>query len=206
VSDVRSAGFALDVQPEVFYNYRQFPLFEPSFVIRTTGGDPAALGPSVRAEIEGVSRSAVVTRMRTLDEIANESIADPRRRATVAAMFSIAALLLGMLGMYGLMSYNVMQQIREIGIRMALGAGRAQVGTMIAGRAFGLTAIGVALGLALAYVAARSLSTLFFRVSPADPMIVVAACLLLIVSAGVATLLPARLAISVEPADALRHE
>ncbi len=205
VGDVRSAGFASSVQPEVFYSYQQFPVYEPSLVVRTAG-DPAALTQAIRSQVAAINARAVITQVRTLDAVADQTIADPRLRATLATAFSTLALLLGMLGIYGVMSYTVAQRTREIGIRMALGARRSQVARMIMTKALRLAAMGVALGLIGAYVAARWISSLFFGVSPADAATLSAACVLLIVAAAAASLHPMRHAVRVEPAVALRNE
>jgi putative ABC transport system permease protein len=205
VADFRSAGFAANIQPEIFYSYKQFPLYDPSIVVRTTG-DPAAVVQSVRAAIAGVNDRAMVSRVRTLDDVADESIADPRLRAALASLFSALALMLGMLGIYGLMSYTVAQQTREIGIRMALGAHRGQLAAMILGRTLRTTLLGIALGLGMAYVAARWISTLFFGVSAGDALTLTVTCLLLVAAALLAAAAPTRRAIRVDPSVALRNE
>jgi putative ABC transport system permease protein len=205
VGDVRSGGFASSVQPEVFYSYKQFPVYEPSLIVRTAG-DPAALAEQIRSLVAAINARAVVTRVRTLDDVADQTIADPRFRATLATAFSTLALLLGMLGIYGVMSYTVAQRTREIGIRMALGARRSQVARMIMGKALRLAAIGVGLGLIGAYAAARWISSLFFGVSPADAATLSGACVLLIAAAAAASLHPMRRAVRVEPAVALRND
>jgi len=205
VADIRSGGFASEVQPEVFYNYKQFPLIDPSLIVRTAG-EPAALVQAVRAEIGAVNSRAVITRVRTLDDVADQSIANPLLRARLATMFSAIALMLGMLGIYGLMSYTVAQHTREIGIRMALGARRSQVAQMIMGKSLRLTAAGVGLGLAIAYIVARWISSLFFGVSPADAVTLGVTCVLLLATAALATAQPTRRAVRVEPAVALRNE
>ena len=193
------------MQPEVFYSYQQFPVYEPSLIVRTAG-DPAALIQAIRSLVAAVNARAVITRVRTLEDVADQTIADPRFRATIATAFSTLALMLGMLGIYGVMSYTVAQRTREIGIRMALGARRSQVARMIMGKALRLAAIGVGLGLIGAYAAARWISSLFFGVSPADAATLSAACVLLIVAAAAASLHPMRHAVRVEPAVALRNE
>jgi predicted permease len=205
VADFRSAGFAASIQPEIFYSYKQFPLYDPSIVVRTTG-DPAGVVQSVRAAIAGINDRAMVTRVRTLDDVADESIADPRLRAALASLFSALALMLGMLGIYGLMSYTVVQQTREIGIRMALGAQRGQLAAMILGRTLRTTLLGIGLGLGLAYVAARWISTLFFGVTAADTLTLTVTCLLLVAAALLAAAEPTRRAIRVDPSVALRNE
>ena len=98
VGDVRSAGFASSVQPEVFYSYKQFPVYEPSLVVRTAG-DPAALAQAIRSQVAAINPRAVITQVRTLDDVANQTIADPRFRATVATA-SRRWRCAGMLGIY----------------------------------------------------------------------------------------------------------
>ena len=109
VADTRSAGFAADVQPEVYYSYQQVPLYDPKLLVRTTG-DPLALTPAIRREIRALSDRAVVTRVRTMEQVAAESLVEPRLRATLVASFSTIALALGMLGIYSVMSYTVGQR------------------------------------------------------------------------------------------------
>jgi putative ABC transport system permease protein len=205
VTDIRSGGFAADVQPEVYYGYQQFPLYDPALVVRTAG-EPAPLMAHIRREIQAVNSQAVITNVRTLEDVANESIADPRLRAMLGTIFSVLALGLGMLGIYGVTSYTVEQRTREIGIRVALGARRRQVATMIMTGALRLAAIGAGLGIAGAYLVARWISSLFFGVSASDPSTLAAACLLLLAAAAVATAYPARRALRVDPANALRAE
>ena len=144
--------------------------------------------------------------MRTLDDVADQSIADPRIRAELAALFSALALMLGMLGIYGLMWYTVAQQTRELGIRVALGADRRQVARLMVSKALRLSLAGVGAGLLLAHVVARWLSTLFFGVGPADLVALSGACAVLIAAALLAAAYPTRRAVQVDPAVALRNE
>ena len=205
VTDIRSGGFAIDVQPEVYYSYKQFPLYDPALVVRTAG-EPASLIAAIRREIQAANSRAVITNVRTLEDLADQSIADPRLRAMLATIFSALALALGMLGIYGVMSYTVEQRTREIGIRVALGARRHQVANMIMVKGLRLASIGAGLGIVGAYLVARWISSLFFGVSASDPFTLAAACLLLLAAAAVATAYPTRRALSVDPADALRAE
>jgi putative ABC transport system permease protein len=205
VSDIRSAGFASDVQPEVYYCYKQFPLFGPAIIVRTAG-EPASLMTEIRRDIQAGNSRAVITDVRSLESVADESIADPRLRAMLATIFSAFALGLGMLGIYGVTSYTVEQRTREIGIRVALGATRRQVASMIMSKALRLAAIGAGLGVVAAYLVARWMSSLVFGVSASDPLTLAAACLLLLAAAGAATAYPTRRALRVDPADALRAE
>jgi ABC-type antimicrobial peptide transport system permease subunit len=160
----------------------------------------------IRRDIQAANSRAVITNVRTLEDVADESIADQRLRAMLATVFSALALGLGMLGIYGVTSYSVEERTREIGIRVALGAGRGHVAGMIMARALRLAGIGAGLGIVGAYVVARSTSSLFFGVSASDPFALAGACLLLVGAAAVATAYPTRRALRVDPADALRAE
>jgi predicted permease len=205
VGDIRSRGFAADVQPEVYYSYRQFPLYDPSLIVRTVE-EPAALVPAIRHAMQTLNAAAVITSVRTLEDVADESIADPQLRAMLATIFSTFALGLGMLGIYGVMSYTVSQRSREIGIRVALGAQRRQVASLVMANAVKLAAAGAVLGVAGAHVVARWISSSFFGVSTADPVTMGAACLLLLAAAVMASAWPTRRALGVDPAEALRSD
>ena len=205
VADTRSAGFAADVQPEVYYSYQQFPLYDPKLLVRTTG-DPLALTPAIRREIRALSDRAVVTRVRTMEQVAAESLVEPRLRATLVASFSTIALALGMLGIYSVMSYTVGQRSQEIGIRMALGAQNAQVSRMIVGQAIRMTMVGILIGLAGALAAARWIGSLLFGIPPLDVPTFVGTCLLMLTASMLASYPPGRRAMRVDPAVALRSE
>jgi putative ABC transport system permease protein len=205
VSDVRSAGQSAPVEAEVYHCYRQFPIYGPSLVVRTEG-DPTLLAAAIRREIQSVNTGALVTRIRTMDQVAAEAVAAPRMRAVVASIFSLVAVALGMLGVYGVMSHTVAQRAQEIGIRMVLGARPSQVSGMVVGRAIRLTAVGLALGFLASMAAARWISSLLFGVQPADPVTLVATCVLLGIAAVAASYLPARRASRVDPATALRAD
>jgi putative ABC transport system permease protein len=205
VADVRSAGFDTEIQPEVFYNYLQFPLYGPKVVIRTDQ-DPLSLAAAVRRDAQVLQARAVITDVRTMEQIAEDSVAERRFRALLIGGFSGLALLLGMLGIYSVMSFTVSQRTHEIGIRMALGARGDEVSRMVIFQALRLTAAGLALGLAGSFVAARWISSLLFGVQPTDPVSLAATCALMAASAIAASYLPARRATRVDPAVALRSE
>jgi putative ABC transport system permease protein len=207
VSDIRSAGFAAEIQPEVYYGYKQFPLYDPRIVVRAASDRAIeTLATAVRQEIRAVNADAVIVGVRTLDDLATSSIAEPRLRAGLVTTFSAIAVLLGMLGIYGLMSYTVAQRTREIGIRMALGARGADVGRMVVGQALRLTSIGIMLGLLVALGVARWISSVFFGVSTADVPTLAITSVLLVSAAAIASAWPARRAVRIEPSVALRHD
>lgn len=164
------------------------------------------LAAAIRREIAAVSNRAVVTGIRTMEQVAAESLAEQRLRALLVGSFSALALALGMLGIYSVLSYTVGQRTQEIGIRMALGAGRLQVSRMIVGQALRLTIAGILLGLAGAVSAARWIASLLFGVKPVDPLTFAGTCLLLLLISILASYAPARRATRVDPAIALRSE
>ena len=205
VADVRSSALDLEPQPEVFYSYQQFSWYSPTLLVRTAG-DPLALGAEIRRRAAALNPRAVVTDVRTLEQIASASIRQPRFRALLTGLFGALAILLGMLGIYGVISYAAAQRTREIGIRMALGATPFNAAWLVAGQAMRTTAIGLAIGIAAALIAARSLSGLLFGVGSADPVTILAACGLFGGAAAAASYYPARRAASVDPSIAVRSE
>jgi predicted permease len=205
VSDVRSGGQRAPIEPEVYYSHQQFPIYGPTIVVRTAV-DPASLAGPARQAIESANRSVLVTGVRTMEAVASEAIGDSTLRAAVAGVFSSIAVALGMLGVYGMMAYTVARRAREIGIRMALGARESQAAGMVVRQALTLTAAGITLGLALATLAARSISTFLFGVGTSDPLTIAATCFLLAIGAVGASYVPARRAARVDPAIVLRGE
>jgi putative ABC transport system permease protein len=205
VSDVRSAGFAFDIQPEVYYNYRQFPLYNAVLFVRAAN-DPLPLIPPIRREMASLNNRAVITQVQTLEDVANQSIADQVLRAALGSVFSLLAMLLGMCGIYGVMTYSVVQRTREIGIRLALGAERAAVARMVLAQALRLSIIGLGLGVVAAFVVARWISSLLFGVTGTDAPTLAATCLLLLSAALAASAVPTHRALSVEPTVALRED
>jgi putative ABC transport system permease protein len=205
VADIRSSGFAAEIQPEIYYCYAQYPLYAPTFIVRTET-DPKSLATLVRREISSVSKQAVVTNVRTIAEVARGSLREQRIRAMLLMGFSGLALILSLLGIYGVLSYTVGQRTQEIGIRMALGADHAEVSRMVVGQALRMTVTGIILGLAGAFAVTRWMTSLLFGVQPLDPLTFVVSCALLLGVSVLASYAPVRRAIRVDPALALRSE
>jgi putative ABC transport system permease protein len=205
VSDVRTGGYASEVLPEVFYNYRQFPLYSPTVLLRTSI-EPGTAAGAVRQVIEKLNARIAITEMKTLEEAASESVRDQRERAGLVALFSAIALGLSMLGVHGVVSYTVSRRTQEIGIRLALGGRESQVSTLIIGRILVWVAAGLVVGLAGTYAIGRWVVSLLFDVAPMDPVTTAVTCLLLALSAGIACYSPARRAMRVNPIEALRAE
>jgi putative ABC transport system permease protein len=204
VADVRSSGLDVAPLPEVFHSYRQHPWYEPTLVVRAER-DPLALGAIIRRQAAAMSRRAVVTEVTTMARIVADSIAEPRYQARLIGLFSAMAVLLGMLGIYGVASYTVVQRTQEIGIRVALGATRWDVARLVMAGALRATVAGLVCGLIAYFVAARWISALLYGVRPADPLTLAATCAIFVLAMGAATYIPARRAAAVDPASALRE-
>lgn len=141
-----------------------------------------------------------------MDDVVNESLAQERFIAQLASFFSLFALLLACIGLYGMMSYAVTRRTNEIGIRMALGARGGDVVRLVMKKTMWMVAIGVTIGLSAALAATRLISSLLFGLTPNDPLTMLAATLMLFVVAGVAGYFPACKASKIEPLVALRYE
>jgi putative ABC transport system permease protein len=206
VGDVREGGFDAPPRPTFYADYRQRPLatFDFTFVARTAT-DPTQLTSNARRIIHDLAPE-VPPRFRTVDTIVNQSVAGRRLTFTLAAFFAGSALLVAVLGVYGVMAFLVSERAHEFGIRMALGAQRLDVQRLVLGQAARLVLAGLSLGLALALVATRLLSHLLFGIRATDPLTYGAAVAVLTCAALVACELPAIRATRVDPARALRAD
>jgi putative ABC transport system permease protein len=175
-----------------------------SFVARTATPDSVAEG--IRAEIRRAAPDLPIQSTVTMDEAVAASVAQPRFRTLLVALFALAATLIAMCGIYGLMAYAVTQRRRELGVRMALGADRGDVLRLILTRALRIVVAGVIAGLVGAAGVTRVLQTFLFGVTPTDPMAFTIVTLLLMAVGLMAAWLPARRAARIDPWAALRAE
>ena len=175
-------------------------------VIVKTGADPLAFVPAVRREIQMIDPDQPLGPVATLESLLERSVAPRRFNLFLLGTFSCTGLLLGVIGLYGVMSYTVSHRTREIGLRMALGAQRGDVVKLVLGEGLLLAVAGAAIGLAGAFALTRLMSSLLFVVSASDPLTYGSLSLLIIVVALLACYLPARRASAVEPMEALRYE
>jgi len=212
VGNVKHAGLDTESSPEMYYHYLQIPpeainVVEPTMalVIRTSV-DPATMVSSVRGEIRQLDPDQPVFNVRTMQEMVQGSMAQPRYRALLMGVFAGLALALAAIGLYGVIARSVAQRVNEVGIRMALGASRGDVLNLIVGRTMRLAVTGLVIGLALAMLGANVVSRLLFDVSPRDPITLGAACLVMLGVATLASLLPAWRVTRINPATALRAE
>ena len=176
-----------------------------SLVVRTNG-EPAALAASVREAIRSVDKGVATYNLRTMNDVVSTSAAPRRLPMLLLTAFAGVAMLLAMLGIYGITSYYVTQRTHEIGVRMALGAQIADVLKLVLRRAMLLAIVGVGLGVAGAALVTRYLTSLLFGVKPIDVMTFAGVALVLVAVALIASLIPARRATKVDPLNALRYE
>lgn len=171
-----------------------------------TSGHPEALISTVRAQVQSLDNNLALTNVQTIGELIGQGLWAPRMGAALLAVFGGIALILAVIGVYGVLSYSVNQQTREIGIRMAMGAQTTGVLRLIVGQGMRLAAAGLALGLLVAFVAMRLLGSLLFGVSAHDPLTFASVSTVLAVAAVLACYIPARRATKVDPIIALRYE
>ena len=202
VGNVRHHGLDRPAQPEVYVPYAQAPVESMVFLTQTPG-DPAHLFEPVRQAIQAIDPLLPVRQDMPLDLI-DASVAEPRLRALLFNGFALAALLLSALGIYGVVSYGVAERTREIGVRMALGATRGSILTLVMRGGLRTVVLGIAGGLALSTVATRAMRGLLFGVPAFDPVTLAAVTSALLFVAVIAILVPARRAMRLDPIRALK--
>ncbi|MEJ2217392.1 MAG: ABC transporter permease [Gemmatimonadota bacterium] len=188
--------------------YLAAPQVRPSsgILVVRTAGDPAALAPALRNVVHQVDADVPLSAVATMDAVVDSSLSGNRFRTLLLGSFAVIALLLAALGLYGVLAYFVGQRTHELGIRMALGAGKTQLLAEVLGRGLALAGTGVAVGLAGALLAGRLLRGLLFGVGASDAATLAATCLVLAAVALAASFLPAWRATRVDPVSCLRAE
>jgi len=192
-------------QPVVYLPVTQDYSPAATIQVRTTGTPEVVIG-SVRAQIQELMPTMAITNVQTIREIENQGLWAPRAGAGLLAVFGALALILAAVGVYGVLSYSVSLQTKEIGIRMSLGAQPRQMMWLVIGQGMTLALVGLGLGLIAAFAAARVLSSLLFGVSAHDPLTFALVPLSLLAVSVLACYIPARRAIGVDPIIALRYE
>jgi putative ABC transport system permease protein len=222
IADVRQGALYREPYPEVFMDYRQVIAIQQrwglpagavdhlafgfmSFAMRTLG-NPADLIPQVRQAIARADPNAALDAIMPMDSLVADSVARQRFYAVMLAAFAAVAALLGAIGVYGVLAYFVVDRTREIGLRMALGAGRRQVVGLVLGRGLVCAAIGIALGLAGAAAGTRYLQSMLYGIAPLDGRMFAVVALAFAMVAALASYLPARRATCLDPMAALRLE
>ncbi|HEY6108926.1 MAG TPA: ABC transporter permease [Gemmatimonadales bacterium] len=207
VGDVKQMSLALNESDAVYLPASQWVFADRvmSLVVRTRG-DAAALPPAIRGAVWSVDKDQPVVRVATMDHLLDGSAAERRFALILFEAFALAALVLAAAGIYGVLSGSVAERMREIGVRSALGASRAEILGLVLRRGMTLTGLGIALGLVGAVIASGALITLLFGVSRLDPVTYLGVVLLLAVVAALASGIPAWRAARIDPAIALRSE
>jgi putative ABC transport system permease protein len=202
VKDVRYSAVDKEADPAI---YQPTSLWFAHLVVRTSG-EPMDQLAAVRAQAQALDRDLPFAKVATLEQLRAASVAGRRFNMLLLGLFSAVALLLALVGIYGVMSYTVTQNTREIGIRMALGAQARDVLKLVVGQGLALTAAGVAIGLLAASATTRLIARLLYGVGATDPLTFAGVSVLLISVALLACYLPARRATKVDPLVSLRYE
>jgi putative ABC transport system permease protein len=199
--------FALDVEPQPIYYfpYRQL-VWQPPVMMLRTSVPPQTLESAVRRQVSAIDPLVPVFQVSTMDDLLSAQVTQPRFHTLLLGCFAGIALLLTMVGLYGVMAYSVTRRTREIGVRIALGASREAVLSMVLKQALLLVAAGLVLGLAGSMAGGRLLRGMLYGVSSLDPRVLGLSGLVVAFTGLLAAFLPARRAAAVEPITALRHE
>jgi putative ABC transport system permease protein len=212
VGDVKHTGLDAATNAEMYYHYLQIPPELMGFVEGTmtlvlrTQAEPNSMVGAVRGEVQKLDPDLAVFNVKTMQDLVGGSLAQPRFRTLLLGVFACMALILAATGLYGVIAYAVTQRTNELGVRMALGAQKSDVLKMVVGEGAQLAAVGIGIGLVVAFPLMRIISRLLFGVNAADPLTFAATSSLILLVALAASYLPALKAIKVDPLVALRHE
>jgi putative ABC transport system permease protein len=209
VDEVRQQGLTEQPELAIYQPYpqvtRTFFLGHMTFAVRTAS-NPQSIAPAVRSVLRNVDQNQPAQSISTMEDIVAGTTTEPRFQTRLLAVFAMLALTLAAIGVYGVLAYSVSERTHEIGIRMALGAGKGNVMGMVLRNSLILAAAGVSLGTAGALIVTRVLGRFLFEVKPTDPATFAVVALLLAAIALLAGCIPARRATKVDPVVALRFE
>lgn len=205
VGNVKSKALEIEVMPEAYFPYRQIPENVMNLVVRTTS-DPVSMVPVIRDQVLSLDKDQPVSDVMTMEQRVAKSVAAKRFVMSLLGAFSVLALGLAAVGIYGVMAYLVTQRTQEIGVRMALGAQKRDVLRLVVGKGMVLAVIGTAIGLIASLVLTRLMRSLLFEVTPTDWLTFVIVSVVLLVVSLLACYIPARRATKVDPLVALRYE
>jgi len=205
VADVKGSALNQQTAPAMYTSYLQIPEMKMSLVVRAEG-DPAKMIRAVEKQVWAVDKDQPMYKIRTMEQVVGESQSSSRFTLVLLGIFAAVAMGLAAIGIYGVISYSVTQRTREIGIRIALGAERSDVLRLVVGQGTVLAVSGVAVGLAGALALTRVMRSLLFGVSATDPAIFAGAAAFLAAVALLASYIPARRAMAVDPTVSLRYD
>ena len=202
VANAHDLGVDSEAQPEIYlpgYGLH-------AVLLMRTGSAPESIVPLVRNAVRELDPGLAIYNVKAVDDVLSDSLARQKMTAVLLGIFAVVAVVLAAIGIYGVLAYSVEQRTREIGVRMAVGARRQDILTLVLRQAAVFVVVGIAAGLAVGFAGARLLSGLLFQTSAVDPVSVSVTIAGLIAVAALAVSLPARRAASVEPTEALRAE
>jgi putative ABC transport system permease protein len=205
IGDVKHGALDEEPQPEMYVSTYQGPMMSPYIAMRTAG-DAAAMIDLVRAEAQAIDKDLPVYRIQTMESVKADSVAQRRFVLVLVAIFGVLALSLAAIGVYGVMSLLVSERTQEVGVRLALGAHPSQVLKMLVAQAMRLALAGVGIGVAISLLLMPLLQNQLYAVQPHDPLTLAGVPLALVMVAMLASLVPARRAMKVNPVEALRYE
>ncbi len=205
IADVKNNTLATPAQPEVFLPYPQLASPTLYFTVRSAI-EPHALASALRSQITAVNHGQPITGVQTMVERLESASAPTRSMMLLIGVFSATALLLALVGICGLIAYSVAQRNQELGIRMALGASAADIFKLVIGNGLKLALAGIAVGLVASFVLTHLMTSFLFETSATDPIVFIGSAILFAAVAGLASYLPARRAMRVDPMVALRYE
>jgi putative ABC transport system permease protein len=201
--DIKNQGLAQDTQAQLYLPFAQLPWADMNLLVRTSM-PPQSMVRSVREQISAVDPDQPVAGVQTVDQLVVSSLAQPRFTMLLLGIFSAAALALSIIGIYGVLSYWVAQRRYELGIRLALGAQRADILRIVVRQGFMLAMAGILIGLGAALLLTRLMSSMLYKVGALDITTFALAPLVFLSIALAASYLPARAATKVDPVNALR--
>src|SRR4029450_12948374 len=205
VGDIRDQLLQEEPAPMMYLSFQQISWSNMWLLVRGTG-DPMALAPVVRREIHAIDPLLPVANEQPLSRFVSQIAAQPRFTALIFGLFASAALVLAVVGVYGLVAYGVSQRTREIGVRLALGATPSSIVGGVVRHGLGLAGFGIAIGLWTAYALSRFMGGILYDVAPTDTVTYLVVAALLVGCATAASILPAKSAARLDPVRALRDE
>ncbi len=206
VGDIKQHGLGVETRPEMYRPYFQYASMPSMTLMVRTTSTPAALAASIRSAVGSIDKNVPITDLQPMTDVVARSISQPRSTMLLLSVFASIGVTLGIIGIYGVISYSVAQRTQEIGVRMALGARTLDVLRLVVGQGLKLTLFGIVAGVGGALAVTRLMSSLLFGVSATDPETFAIIAVLLAGVALLACYVPARRATKINPMVALRYE